>query len=297
LVRFGMEKSWIELRVEVDDSLTEPVVDYLVEEGSPGVIQEEIRGKRQRILAYFPNDPSGKFRGARLRSYFRSLCRRSHSLCSVQSRVIRDQRWAESWKVNFRPVRVTPHLVIHPPWEPYSPKPGEWTIEIDPGMAFGTGSHPSTRICLKLLEEILPSFKGKAAVLDVGTGSGILAIAAHKLGARRVVAIDIDPVAVENARKNASANRVKDGIDLRVAPPGRLRGHFNVITANLLPQELLPLSSILPSRLGEQGLLIASGFLSRQQKEIVAAFQRQGMEAIDSGRTGGWAGVVMRRKR
>jgi ribosomal protein L11 methyltransferase len=292
-----MEKTWIELQVEVDASLLEAAVNFLIEEGSPGVRQEEISGSRQRVYAYFSDDRSRAAKGQRIRSYFRSLCKTSRTPCNLRLRVIRDEKWAESWKANFRPLRVTPSLVIKPPWESYTPTPGERVIEIDPGMAFGTGSHPSTQICLGFLEKTIPVFPGHPSVLDVGTGSGILAIAARKLGAEKIVGIDIDPIAVENARKNASANRAAKGIHFRVSSPQRLRGHFDIVIANLLPQELLPLSSFLPGRLKERGTLILSGFLTRQKKEIALAFAGGQMKVINSRQARGWAGFLMKKAR
>lgn len=292
-----MEMSWVELQVELDDSLLEPAVNFLIEEGSPGVTQEEISGRRQRVLAYFPNDPSWKKRQKKIRSYLRSLCNARLTSSQFRSRVIRDEKWAEAWKANFRPLRVTPNLIIKPPWESYTPKNGEWIIEIDPGMAFGTGSHPSTQICLAFLEEMIPRFPHPPSILDVGTGSGILAIAARKLGGKKIAAVDIDPVAVENARKNASGNGIQKGIHFRVASPEKLRGRFDIVVANLLPQELLPLSSVLPGRLEDNGRFIASGFLTRQKKEIVAAFGAGGLEVLESKRAGGWAGVIFKRVR
>ncbi len=290
-----MAKSWIEVDVEIEASVLEAVVNFLVEEGSPGVAQEEISGFRQSIKAYFPHDHTWPARRKRIRSYFRSVCQTG--LCSFRSRVIRDEKWAESWKENFRPLRVTPGLVIKPPWESYTPTRGERIIEIDPGMAFGTGSHPTTQICLRFLEETISSFPGCASILDVGTGSGILAIAARILGGKRIVALDIDPLAIENARKNASANDVKRGIDFRNVSPQKLRGQFDMILANLLPQELLPLSPVLPRRLQEWGVLIVSGFLTRQEREIAFAFDAAGMKMAGSRRIKGWAGFVMKKKK
>jgi len=272
-----MPRFWIELRVDIPPSLAEGVSNFLIEQGSPGVIQEDSAGlsgrRRQSIVAYFPKNRSYTDKKKKIRKYLSSLAGVPGGV-SLRQQVIPDENWAEAWKVNFRTFRATPHLVIKPPWEEYRGRKGDILIEIDPGMAFGTGHHPSTRMCLVALEELIPSFQQPPTVLDVGTGSGILAIAARKMGAGKTLAVDIDPVAVECARKNAAANRAKR-IDFRAGSPGRLRRRFDIVVANLLPQELLPLAPFLAGRIHRGGILVVSGVLREQKEEIGAAFLRE----------------------
>jgi ribosomal protein L11 methyltransferase len=168
-------------------------------------------------------------------------------------------------------------------------------IEIDPGMAFGTGTHPTTRMCLQALEKLIPSFIHPPSVLDFGTGSGILAIAAQKMGARDTVAVDIDPAAIRNARKNASANHLRGRIDFRVGSGQSLRGRFGIVVANLLPQELLKAADFLARRVSPEGYLVLSGILKKQEKEIASTFAEKGLK-IHASRAGrGWICMVFKK--
>jgi ribosomal protein L11 methyltransferase len=291
-----MVKSWIEVRVEVPDSLIEGVSNFLIEQGSPGVVQRKVPGrlgrKREEIVAYFSNDPSFPSRQNKIRTYISSLKTPRRRLF-LHHHVIHEEKWAEAWKDNFRPLHATPGLVIKPPWEDYPERKGEIVIEIDPGMAFGTGAHPTTRMCLGTLEEFIPSFPFKPTILDVGTGSGILALAARKLGAGKTLAIDIDSTAVECARKNAAANQVIEEIDFRVCSPDSLRRKFDIVVANLLPQELLMLAPALSRRVNIRGRLIISGILRGQKGEITAAFIDRGLKVAGSRESEGWVCLVL----
>jgi ribosomal protein L11 methyltransferase len=292
-----MKKSWGELRVEVHPLLAEAVANFLVEQGSPGIIQEEIPGggkeKKERLIAYFPNDRSLGSKKQKVQKYLQSIAA-DHPF-QVHLRIIKEEDWAEAWKVNFKTAHVTPSLVVKPPWENYSPKKGEIVIEMDPGMAFGTGSHPSTRMCLGALEEAIPSFPHPPSLLDVGTGSGILAIAAHRMGAKSIWAVDVDSVAIRRALKNTRANRTGGAIHFRVGSIQRLRRVFDIVVANLLPQELLELAAFLPKRVSPRGILIVSGLLRSQINEIQAAFFPHGLKVQAQKGSKGWACLVMGR--
>lgn len=292
-----MPRSWLELAVEVHPFVAEAVSNFLIEQGSPGVVQEELPGpahrKKERIIAYFPNDRHLGVRKGKIRAYLLALCKLYPGSFSLRFRVIKQEKWAEAWKSNFKPLHVTPRLVIKPPWEKYPEQKREVVIEIDPGMAFGTGTHPSTQMCLKALEELIQSSAHPPSILDVGTGSGILAIAARKLGARQVLAIDIDPLAIACARKNAMANNIDGEIDFRVGPLEGLRRIFDIVVANLLPQELLSVAPSLPKRMSPRGVLIVSGLLREQKKEMALAFAELGLQVLRSKESKGWACFVL----
>jgi ribosomal protein L11 methyltransferase len=295
-----MQKRWVEVAVEIHTSLVEAVSSFLIEQGSPGIIQEELTGpahrKKERLIAYFPNNRGFGAKRKKIRAFLISIGQLHPSTFTFHRRVIKEEKWAEAWKSNFKPLHVTARLVIKPPWEDYPQKKGEVVIEIDPGMAFGTGTHPSTQMCLQALEEIMRSSPDSVSMLDVGTGSGILAIAARKLGAQQALAIDIDPVAIDCARKNAAANNVNCGIDFRVGSLDGLRRNFDIIAANLLPQELLKVAPFLPKRMYSGGTLIISGFLRRQKKEVTSAFAEQGLQVLRSRESKSWACLVLRQK-
>ncbi|MBI5967653.1 MAG: 50S ribosomal protein L11 methyltransferase [Deltaproteobacteria bacterium] len=294
------KKLWMELQVETHPTLAEAVSNFLIEQGSHGVVQEELPGteqhKRERIIAYFPKDRHFVSRRQKIRTYLLALRKIHRRSSRFQTRIIKQEEWAEAWKSNFKTIHVTPRLVIKPPWEEYPTKKGEVVVEIDPAMAFGTGTHPTTQMCLRVLERLILSSPHSPSILDVGTGSGILAIASRKMGAKKVLAIDIDPLAIACARKNAAANNIDSGIDFRTGFLGRLRRIFNIIVANLLPQELLSLAPYLAKRISPGGALIISGLLRGQKKEVISVFAEQGLEVWRSLESKGWACLMLSRK-
>jgi len=294
-----MKKSWKEVRLEIHSSRVEAASNFLIEQGSPGITQEAVKGsagrKRERLIAYYSNDRGFLATRKKINAYLRAICKSRRTDFTLSARTIQEEKWAESWKENFKPIEVTPRLVIRPPWESWPNQPGQIVIEINPGMAFGTGTHPSTQMCLQFIEEVIPSFPKTPSVLDVGTGSGILTIAARKMGVKKIMAIDIDPVAIDCARANARANRADRGIAFRTGSPEGLKTPFDLVVANLLPQELLSVAPALSRLVARSGKLIASGFLVKQEKEMAAAFRKQGVGKLKARRQKGWAAWVLQR--
>jgi ribosomal protein L11 methyltransferase len=293
-----MKESWTQIRVEIHPNLLDAVSNFLIEQGSPGVSQEKVSGspgpKRERLVAYFPGRLPIRPIRKKIRAYVSQLCRNQRSSFTLSQKRVVDPGWGEAWKEYFKPLRISPHFVVKPPWEPYRPKQKDVVIEIDPGMAFGTGSHPTTRMCLQILEEVIQNGANVRSVLDVGTGSGILAIAARKMGVKHIVAIDIDPVAIKGARENAALNKVNTGIHFRIGSPEGVRRTFDLVLANLLPQELLGLVPDLARRVAPGGAVIVSGFLRKQKGEIVKAMEKERLEIQDSRAFKGWHSFVFR---
>jgi ribosomal protein L11 methyltransferase len=293
-------KSWVEVRVEVSLPWVEGVSNFLIELGSPGVVQETSPAgkgrKKESILAYFPDPSSFVGPKKKIRKYLSGFVP-SGETPSFTWRVLREENWAEKWKENFKPLHATPRIVIKPPWEEYREGKGEIVIVIDPGMAFGTGTHPTTQMCLRAMEELIPSFFRRPSLLDFGTGSGILAFAAQKLGAGRTLAVDTDPVAVRCARENAAANRLSRRIEFRTGSAEGLRSRFDMVMANLLPQELLKTAALLARRVSLRGVLVVSGILRGQQKEIVEAFAEEGLTVESSREKEGWICLTLKKHR
>lgn len=181
--------------------------------------------------------------------------------------------WAESWKQHFPVFRVGP-LVVRPSWEAYAAQAQDVVLTLDPGMAFGTGTHATTRLCLEALVDALRA-RPQGTVLDVGTGSGILAIAAAALGAEQVLACDIDPEACRVARDNALANGVAERVAITDEPLERLSGRYDVVLANILAEENVRLAKELVARLADHGVLILSGILKDKE-----ALVRQGFAGL-----------------
>lgn len=200
--------------------------------------------------------------------------------------------WRDAWKEHFGLQRIGESIVIRPSWVEYKLRNGEIAIEIDPGMAFGTGQHPTTAMCLCLLEELV---EDGASVLDLGCGSGILAIAAARLGAGRVLALDIDPQAVDAARVNVEANGVSQCIDVR---EGSLKGgseRFDIIVANISGLALERLASDISASLFDSGRLIASGFLEDSVSGLRQAFEAAGLNIERVVEDGVWRSLVAHR--
>jgi ribosomal protein L11 methyltransferase len=189
---------------------------------------------------------------------------------------IPDQDWGESWKKGLGPIAVG-RVFVRPSWVDASAPKGAVEVVLDPGMAFGTGSHATTALCLAALSELLASAPG-ASVLDVGTGSGLLAIAARKLGAGQVRGNDNDPVAVSVARENAARN----GADLELGeePLAAIPGRFQLVVANILANTLIELADDIAAHLLPGGCAIVSGILAPQEDEVRAAFLRAGLRPL-----------------
>ena len=209
-----------------------------------------------------------------------------------EMRQVVDPGWATMWQTRFEPLPIGRRFLIVPPWR-LTEGEDRLRIVIRPGQAFGTGHHPSTLGTLNLLEEWCASHRvGRA--LDVGTGSGILAIAMHKLGAAQVVAIDIDATALENARENAVLNGINGEIRFSAAPLGSIRGRFDLITANILSSVLIAMAPALKARLRPAGGLILAGILKREAAGVVSAFAPE-VRCVRSRFDKAWAALLMER--
>lgn len=179
--------------------------------------------------------------------------------------------WRDAWKEHFRPFRLCDGLWVRPPWQPHAPRRGEAVLVLEPGRAFGTGLHETTRLvaaALAMLGRTLP----RARVLDVGTGSGILALAALALGAREAVGVDVDADAVAVAKENAARNGMTDRAAFSTTPLGRVRGEFGVVLANIEADALVSLRRGLLARLAPGGRLVLSGILGSREADVRAAF-------------------------
>jgi ribosomal protein L11 methyltransferase len=184
-----------------------------------------------------------------------------------------DEDWSVAWRKQHRPLRVGPRSWVQPPWEDAPAAAGEVRVVIDPGMAFGTGSHPTTALCLERLDELLAERQG-ADVLDIGTGSGVIAFAAVKLGAGRVCGTENDPIALEAARRGAQLNGIAtDRIEWALANPAELAGPaYDIVVANILLNTLVELAPQIRRKLAPRGTVVLSGLLAAQADEAEAAY-------------------------
>ena len=202
-----------------------------------------------------------------------------------------DEDWQNSWKQYFKPIKVSRRLVIVPAWETYDPAPEDVIITMDPGMAFGAGTHETTQLCLKLIDEYMPA---GAKAIDVGTGSGILAIAEAKLGASEVYACDLDPDAVKVAKENTEANGVAVNCfqsDLLDAVPAD-SGRFDFMSANIVADIIIRMIPSLPPLMKTGSFIALSGIIDTQAKRVALAMERAGFGLSDVLTDNGWKAML-----
>jgi ribosomal protein L11 methyltransferase len=279
--------AWTAVIVTAATELAEPLESFLLDRGAPGLQREEVDAG-VRITAHFAGAPPlaalDVFAGA-LGELFPGLPRPA-----VAVEEVADESWADNWKAHFPPLAIGARLFVHPPW--ISAAPGRIGIVLDPGMAFGTGHHASTRGCLVLLERALAAQPG-ARVLDLGTGSGILAIAAAALGACAVWAVDTDAEACAIAAQNARANRVEARI--RIAPAlDAVSERFDIVVANLLAGILIDLAAPIAARLRRGGTAIGAGVLVEEAAAVRRAWRTAGLADDGELAEEGWVALAAR---
>lgn len=271
--------SWISISLRVKPELADILGEALIAGGSAGVWETE----PGRVTAYFPAGVSP----SAIKGLLEEMCISFGSGDGVISPVS-DQDWIAIWKASVTPLRVTPRLMIVPSWQPYKAEPGERVVVLDPGMAFGTGHHETTRMCLALLDQRL---RRGDAVLDLGTGSGILAIAAARLGAGRVVASDIDPVAREAAEENVRANAVSSIITVMDGDDAWGLGPYDLVMANLTAEDLRALLPRIKEVLAPNGCAILSGILVSRESMVADALSQVGLPVAERRELGEWVAL------
>lgn len=214
----------------------------------------------------------------------------------LRSRFVHDEDWASAWKAHFPVLRIGRRLVIRPSWRRHRRQPGDVVIALDPGMAFGTGLHPTTRLCLLGLEELADAGTlHDARVLDVGCGSGILAIAAIKLGSAEAVGLDTDPIAIGSTAANARRNRVIRSVRVREGTLPSGDAAFDLVLANLIAGLLVPMAASLRDELRPGGTLVASGVFRDREQDVRGAFEGAGLAIVERGIEGDWVRLTAER--
>jgi len=209
--------------------------------------------------------------------------------------LLADEDWATSWQQYFKPFAIVPGLVIKPSWEAYLPQDGEQVIEMDPGMAFGTGQHASTRMALALIQDSMTTIKASSA-LDVGTGTGILAMASLLFGAKQVVAIDNDPDAVRVAQENIDQNGLSENIAVSTTPVEQIQGSFPLVIANIVHDVLVAMAPTLTRLNTSGGHLVLAGILSGAQEEnIIQVYQNLGYALLSRQYQDEWVALQLQR--
>lgn len=286
--------NWIEMIIRVSFEAQEAATEILYAEGAQGVELDE-QEDDVNLKIYLPEAEVNPEKLAVIKDKIQGLSRfgLDPGTVEVHTHTVNEEDWANAWKDYFFPEKISETFVVKPTWREYKVKPGEIVIELDPGMAFGTGTHASTYLALQAIEEILPK---QPNMLDVGTGSGILAIAAALLGVPQITAVDIDSVAVEVAKENVMLNKVQKQVQVmrsdlvqKIKEKGK---KYKVVTANIIAEVILMLVPDLPEVLEEDGYFIASGIIVERFDQVRIALEEQGYELKRIYREGEWCALV-----
>ena len=314
-------ENWMEINVLTTTQAADLISEILLEAGSEGtmiedkndvaanqrpegqwdIIDEAIAeriGDDVKVTGYFPIDGHLNDVIAQIQSELRRL--RALELdfdlgkLEVITQGFENEDWSESWKKAFKPIRLGEHFVIRPGWAEFDPLPGDKVIEIDPGLAFGTGTHETTGMCTALVEKYV---RPGQRVIDIGTGSGILAIAAAHMGADEVLATDLDPVAVRVAAENAGINGFGDRISCRC---GDLLDVVDVsgdvVIANIIADVIIMLAKPVRARIADGGLFICSGIAVDRRDDVIRALNEADYEILDEPVKGEWAAFAARKR-
>ena len=307
--------AWLELAVAVDHEAVEAVSEILARAAPGGTSVEPAfelveDGLAARVDLERPAQVRAHLPLVDVPAVLAAVARAERELGHLQAfglrpigdlaaKVVHEADWANAWKAHFPVLRVGRRIVIRPTWRRHRRLDGDVVLALDPGMAFGTGLHPTTRLCLAALESLADRGLlaggaidgGPARVLDVGSGSGILSIAAGLLGARSVLAVDVDPIAVEASAANARRNRLGRVITAREGSAPSGDGPFDIVLANLIASLLVRLADGLVADLRPGGTLLASGIFENRERDVVEAFEARGLVVGERRVEGDWVAL------
>jgi ribosomal protein L11 methyltransferase len=306
---------WIEIVIQTNQEAVEAVSFLLQEMGADGVAIEDPEvlhraweNRYGELIELSPDDYPEE--GVRIKAYLSELEIKDRESFvqkvkegleylkdsglniapgTVTANTVSEDDWADEWKKYYKVCKISDRITIKPTWEEYVPAPGEKVIELDPGMAFGTGTHPTTALSIRFLEKYLTSGD---RVIDVGCGSGVLSIVAGKLGAEHVLALDLDPLAVEKTKENVAANHLTDIVHAREGD--LLKGvsqTADLVVANILAEIIVKLVHDLPRVLKPGGVFIASGIIEEKAKWVETSLIDVGLELLETKHQDGWVAI------
>ncbi len=311
-----MKGEWNEIKIVVPVNSQEPVASILYGMNVKGISIEDPtdldkyekspltwdyadinlfkEGKDSAVIkAYFPDTDNIKKHIEYITSKIEELRTFGFEIENylVESTKVNEEDWATSWKKYYKPMRIGRNIIIKPIWEEYEGKPEDIIIKMDPGMAFGTGTHETTKMCIDALEDHV---HGGEFVVDVGTGSGILGITSAKLGAEKVIAVDLDPVAVDSARINKGFNEISNMEVLEGNLLDVVTEKSDVVIANIIADVIIFLLKDIRRILKEDGIFIASGIINLRLDEVLEALKTEGLEVLEVRMENDWCCVVSR---
>ncbi|HPV05956.1 MAG TPA: 50S ribosomal protein L11 methyltransferase [Aggregatilineales bacterium] len=299
---------WVEVSVVVDGEGAEAVAEAFHRYVHQGVVIEQLFPGEAwpdeplptgplRVAGYFPNDDRADETRRKLEEAVYYLGRLYENIPQPEFSIVKEDDWAEAWKRGYHPIRIGERIFIKPAWVEVEPAPGDVVIEMDPGMAFGTGTHPTTQLCLRACEWFcVPGI----SMVDIGTGSGVLAIAAAKLGCHKVLALDIDPVAVRVAQENVERNSVAETVTVMrgsIDSLQRTARHFDLAMANLTARIIL---EMVPNGLQHVvwpgSKMVFSGIIQEQVDEVIAALEGIDLEVLGQRHIDDWVMLITQRR-
>jgi ribosomal protein L11 methyltransferase len=284
-------KEWHAVTINIPTSSEDIVSSQLFELGSVGVIEEARKEDALTLKAYF--EATNVSADQVKTSVSQTL---GDSLKGIEVTSVKIQNWADEWRQYFKPLEIADGIIIRPSWEEYTPKAGEIVITLDPGMAFGTGTHATTKLCAKATVSLLRKIDPKAIrLLDLGTGSGILAIIAAKMGVPEIAAVDIDDDSIEAAGENIAINQCDKVVSLNKDINIYKKGSFGVVIANIIYLTLVELREMIEEKTAKGGYLIMSGITHDQEENILKHYTSSTWTPIAKEQEDEWMCIVFRK--
>ena len=295
MLDLGLQGFMIEDAQDFDEFLhdTTPHWDYVDQ-----AVMEKMKDCETCVTIYVADNPQGMEELMQVRQILARLKAQDpdgkYGRLELEMKDVDEEDWSNAWKKYYHPVQVGEHLVVCPSWEAYDRKPDEVVLTLNPGMAFGTGTHDTTRLCMELLEKYITP---QDTVLDVGCGSDILAITAALLGANKIIGCDIDEVAVKVAGENAALNGVQDRIAFHQGDlTSQVEGSFQIICANIVADVIIRLSEDAGRYLAKDGIFITSGIIDTREQDVLNALEQNGFQVIERRTSGGWVALACKAK-
>ncbi len=308
---------WTEVTIFTTTQGIEIVSGYIISNGIRGVVVEDandfnefledteihwdyieedlmaLKDQETKIKCYLPDTIQGIEQFNQLKTFLPNLREENPSVdlgkLEIATTNINQEDWATAWKKYYHPVKVTDKLVVVPCWEDYKPNAGEITVTLDPGMAFGTGTHETTRLCMQLVEKYV---KDETTFLDIGTGSGILAITSLLLGAKKAVGVDIDDIVLTVAHENAKLNNVDDRLEIQIGDlTEKITEKYDIVCANIVADVIIRLSQDVAQFMKDNSILLVSGIIDERADEVLDVLLNQNFNLIDRVEENGWVAM------
>jgi len=288
------KRTYLEISITANEQQRDLLIPAMLELGCQGFWEPTPSGQEidTHLLCYIDKSLWNEAKSDALKEELKKILRTDSANASVKFLEIVEENWNEQWERTIQPIEVGKKFVVKPSWSSYDNRDGRIVIQIDPKMSFGTGYHETTRLTLQLVEKYL---RLGDSVLDVGTGTGILSIAALKLGASSAIAIDNDEWAMTNAQENAQINELSEKIQIMETPLKDILSTFDVITANLSLNTIVELMKEFREKLKEDGLLLLSGLLTSDEKEILVRLEGAGFAIIETLAENEWIALAARK--